>query len=117
VSTAERDTHGVIDALLATKRQAQRMAISLRMQGLEPEARNIEEKAAALSAQVDALLTAEMTAWEAKATGLLQRLKSINAGLDADIRAVRKRVGTAERVVKAIGRLDDVVGIVMGLLA
>jgi hypothetical protein len=110
--TTPRD---LVNELLITRRQAQRLAISLRFQGRESAAIGAEEKVGELSDQIDRMLAAEMETWVQGAADLTARLKGINQRLSADVDSIRKRDQNVERIARALGAIDDVIRMIRRL--
>jgi hypothetical protein len=106
----------LIDELLVTRRQAQRLAISLRFQGHDKEAFEAAEKEAKLTAQIDGLLAAAMQTWTDTATGLTARLRNINQTLSASVESVRQRETDVARIAGALGAIDEAIDAVSRLI-
>ena len=106
----------VIDELLVTRRHAQRLIISLRLQGRDQEADAAEEKEKALTARIDALLATAMETWAGQAAELTTRLKAINQRLSANVARVRQRDENAEHIAGALGAIDDAIEVVRRLV-
>jgi hypothetical protein len=107
--------HELIDELLITRRQAQRLAISLRFQGHDTAAIAAQEKEKELTDQIDTLLAADMATWVQNAVDMATRLKSINQRLSASVESVRRREEKAGQIAAALGALDDVIGMLRRL--
>jgi chromosome segregation ATPase len=107
--------HELIDELLATRRQAQRLALSLRFHGLDDKAEEAQEKEKELTAQIDTLLAGSLDSWVQKANDLTKRLTSINERLSFDVEKVRKRDQKTAYIARALGALGDVIQLVRKL--
>jgi molecular chaperone GrpE (heat shock protein) len=109
MATHPNTRRDVIDELLVTRRHAQRLAISLRFQGQDTDADQVEEREKQLRDQIDELLAGVMKTWDDKTEALLARLKNSNARLSRDVDKIRERENAFGAVASAIGHLDDVI--------
>ena len=101
----------LIDELIATRRDAQRLLISLRFQGRDKEADKVEEKTRELTEQIDALLTGAIVSWEGQAERLTERLAHINRALASDVARIRKRAANEQSIANALGHLEEAVSL------
>ena len=108
--------HEMIDELLVTRRQAQRLALSLRFQGKEQQADAAEQKEAELTARIDELLAAAMESWVHRAAEFTARLRDINQRLTASVESVRKREKNVAHVAGALAAIDDAIDLVARLV-
>lgn len=101
----------LIDELIATRRHAQRLFISLRFQGRDKEADQAEARVSELTGRIDALLADQMASWEKNAKQLTERLHQINRMLEHDVARVRSRASEAKTIASALGNLEEAVSL------
>lgn len=97
----------LIDALERTKSKAHRLALTLRFQNREKEARQVSSRAKKLSRRIDDLLAAAMEEWMGSAAAHRTRLSRTNTRLQRAIRDIERNRNVAANVVKALSCLDD----------
>ena len=113
---SKENKEAIVDALIQAKRKAQRLALTLRFQGRAEDAKKVEKKIRTLAARIDDLITQSMESWVGNAQGLLDRMRKTNTALQASLRDIKKKKDVANKVVKALGRLDDVIDVAKGVL-
>lgn len=97
----------LVDELIATRRHAQRLFVSLRFQGRDKEADEVETRVREITERLDILLAGAMTSWEGLAAAMVTGLRTLNHKLAEDVARVRSRATHAEDVATALGRLDE----------
>lgn len=97
----------LIDELIATRRHAQRLFVSLRFQGRDTEADQVEKRVRDLTERIDALLATAMKSWEGHARATVAELQKLNHHLAEDVARVRRSAARTEEVAAAIGKLDE----------
>jgi len=106
----------LIQGLLVTKQRANILEVRLLLRGeTGEEAKKVAEKSKALTRQIDKLLGQVMDEWQGQAAKIIKDIKTANAALQRSITNIRKKVQTAQNIVKAIGLIDEVITIAKGL--
>jgi membrane-bound lytic murein transglycosylase len=89
----------------------------LREKDDEANADTVAAKASSLGNVAKQLRESIQDDWNQATAAKMTKLKSINSELQQEIAAIKRVIDHAERVVKAIGYVDDVIEIASGLLA
>ena len=106
----------LIDRLMATKRKAQRLSVSLAFQGKPQEATQLRRRATRLAVQIDDLLVAVLEQWAGNANTTLNEMKATNRRLQDAIRDIRRKRKVADRVVKALEQVDKAIEVARAVL-
>jgi hypothetical protein len=101
----------LLESLMATRSQADAAELRLRFQGKAEEADKIAQRTRVLSTEIDRLLAKIMEEWLGAATRLIGDVNAANGRLQAAVDDIKKTIAVAQRVVQALGMLDDVVAI------
>jgi hypothetical protein len=99
----------LIAALERTKSKARRLALTLRFQNRDTEARRVQRRASKLTKQIDELISAAMEEWLGSAKMIIDRLGHTNVNLQSSIRNVQKNNDIESNVIKALSYLDDAI--------
>ncbi|HET6462805.1 MAG TPA: hypothetical protein VFH33_03310 [Candidatus Krumholzibacteria bacterium] len=97
----------LIDELIATRRHAQRLFVSLRFQGRDKEADEVETRVREITERLDTLLAGALKSWEGQATAMVARLRKLNHNLARDVAHVRQRAARTEDIAAALGSLGE----------
>lgn len=111
------DKRALLRALLATKAAAIDLEFELTLAELEDAARDAGRRVDRLSRQVKQLRGALWDDWSGRAAVLEAHFKKAASDVRRAVRDIRKSIKTAERVVKALGVLDDAIAAAATLLA
>lgn len=107
ISKAKKEA--LVDSLMVTLAKTNRLEIVLRFQGEGKEATKVQARGKELSKQIDKLLAKIMLDWLGQAAALETSIKATNTKLQGAIRDIKKKIQVAQRVIKAIGHIDDVI--------
>jgi hypothetical protein len=103
------DKFAIIDELQSTRTKGSRLIISLLFAKKKAEAKEVRQKMKALDAVIDGLLAEAMRQWSGTGQAFLEDMKTSNRRLQRDIRSIQKKKEQANKVVNALGRLDDII--------
>lgn len=106
----------IIDELENTRTKGNRLVISLLFAGKKTEADEAKKKVKALGALIDGLLAESMKTWSANGKVIVDDMKRANKLLQRDISYIKKKKELANKVIKALGRLDEVILVAKDLL-
>jgi len=106
----------LIHSLNETYRKGQKFELNLRFKGKTSEADQVRVKCNELSDRIDDLIAEAMKDWLGNADTLIDEVKSINSNLQSSIRDIKHEIKMGEKVVKAIGYLDQAIDIAKKLL-
>ncbi len=115
ITIAQKRT--LLRSILKTKSTAIDLEFELIIAGRDDEAAGVGTRIAKLSRQTKQLRGALWDDWSGRATALEVEFKKANADLQRAIRDIRKSIKMAERVVKSLGVLDQVIATAATLLA
>ena len=104
-------------SLARTKEKAQRLEFTLRLQGQEDQAGEVDSQTHELAKQIDQLIKEAMTEWLGNAAKIEAELRANNDKLQRSIRNIQRNVQTANNIAKAISYIDDAVSIAGRLLS
>jgi hypothetical protein len=113
----EETKQEIVQRLLVTKQRGHSLEITLRFKGKVDEADKVAASTAELSRRIEILLGQIIDEWLAQGADIVEEITRVNARLQNSITAIKKGVQTAQNVVKAIGFIDDAVGIAAKLAA
>lgn len=105
-----------IDRLSEAQRKGHKLEVVLRFQGEAGEADRVKTSTDELKDEIDRLLSEIMAEWVGSSRTVIADLKGLNRKLQAEIRDIKKKIRVAEKVVKAIGLIDDAVELAGGLV-
>ena len=94
-----------------------KLEAALREKNDDASASQAAAKAAILGSVAKDLREAIQDDWKQATAAKVAKLKSINSDLQREIASIRRVIQHADRVVKAIGYVDDVIKVAAGLLA
>ena len=114
---SESNKETLIHSLNETYRKGQKLEINLRFKGKTSEADQVRAKCNELSDRIDDLITEVMKDWLRKADTLINEVKVLNSNLQSNIREIKKEIKMGEKIVKAIGYLDQAINLTKKLLA
>ena len=106
---SNNDKFAIIDELQKTRTKANRLVISLLFARKKTEADEVRKKVKRLDAQIDGLLAQSMKAWSGSGKAIIEKMKNANKLLQRDINDIKKKKDLANKVVKALGRLDEAI--------
>ena len=92
------------------------LEVELLLKGKNEEAEKIRKKTDELVLENKALIAALMKEWLGTVAEIEGNLQNINAGLKAVIQNIKGDIEIAQNVVKAVGFIDDAIGIATKLL-
>ncbi|MHC5020929.1 MAG: hypothetical protein ACYTGX_12625 [Planctomycetota bacterium] len=107
----------LLRALLNTKAAAIDLEFELIMAELDDAAQDVGRRIDRLTRQTKELRGALWEEWTGRAAALEAHLKKAASDVRRTVRDIRKSIKTAERVVKALGVLDDAIAAVATLIA
>jgi len=94
-----------------------RLVISLKFADQNADAEKARKKVRTLGRKIDDLLAKAMDEWSINAKTLIAEMRKSNQSLQGDIRDIRKKKNLAQKTIKALGLLDDVISVATDLLA
>lgn len=106
---SQNDKESIIDKMLETKRKSQKLVVTLKFQRKTLEAEKVHKKARTLASQIDRLLAKSMDAWSGSAATILDDLRKSNDRLGRAISDIKKKRDVANKVIKAVGEIDEVI--------
>ena len=106
----------ILDRLVITRRKAQDLQARFTLKNKPDEAKKLKRKCSALTKEIDNLLSQLIQGWLGTADTVTQDIKTKNAVLQTSIRDLKNDLENAEKFVKVIGLIDDVIGIARGLI-
>ena len=106
----------ILDRLIITRRKAQDLQARLTLKNKPDKAKEVERKCAALTKEIDNLLSQLIQSWLGKAETVTQDIKSKNTTLQTSIRDLKNDLDNAEKFIKVIGLVDDIIAIAKGLI-
>ena len=106
----------VMQRFLKAKEKVHALEFELLLQGRDDDAAMVREAGNRVSDEIDRLLKQIMEEWLGEAKDVELELRAKNRSLQASISEIRKKVRTAQNVVKALGYVDDIVAIGAKLL-
>lgn len=106
----------IIRNILNTYSKAIDLELLFWINGQSAEALKIKVKADKLDDTIIKLRDTNWSVWSGNATTIEQKIKKNNTNLQSAIRDIQNDIKIAERTVKAIGYIDDVISIAAGLL-
>ena len=103
------DKFAVIDELQNTRTKGSRLILSLLFARKMDEAKEVQKKMKVLDAVIGGLIAESMRTWSGSGKSFLQDMKRVNQLLQRDISSIKKKKDLANKVVNALGRLDEVI--------
>lgn len=107
----------LIRALQSARNKGDELEIELLLQGRSAEAKQVRESNERLSKRIRKLISAAKKTWRGHAATLQQDMRKRNAALQGCIRDIRKSIGIAQNVVKAVGLIDDAAALAAKVMA
>ena len=111
------DKESAIAVLNESSEAAEFLEMTLRFQGRDEEAEAIGNRREQLMRKIEAMLAQAMGDWLQASEGLVAAMADANRQVQAEIAEIKKGAKTAEQVVKAAGKLDQVIERATELLA
>ena len=105
----------ILDKLTESHRKGQKLAVRLVIGKKNAEAAAVKAANRKLQKQIDRLLTKLMKDWTGSAPSVIAKIGGINAKLQGVIRDIKKKIEVAQKVVRAIGLIDDAVSLAKDL--
>jgi hypothetical protein len=112
-----REKLKVYRQLLASMSKGVQLAALLSEEGREDEAEEVARGNQKLAREVAKLRRSLTADWQGSARKVLKGIRAENAKLQRRIRKVERSLDTAQDIAKAVGYLDEVVGIARKVLA
>jgi hypothetical protein len=112
-----KDKVDLYNLMLAGLSKGVKLAAVLAQHGDDESRQLIEAKNEQLAKQAASLRKGIQLKWNGRATELREQIRSHNTRLQDQIRDIEKQIKTAERVVKALGYIDDLIALARKLLA
>ena len=109
MAVPQQTKQDIVQGLLVTKQKGHILEITLRFKGNNDEADEVAAKTTELSNEIDTLLGQIIDEWLAQSRGDVASIKEANSNLQRSIRSIQNGVATAQKVVKAIGFIDDAI--------
>ena len=106
----------IYNALLAGLSKGVRLAADLRDASKDDEADQVERKNNTLASESARLRRNIRSAWNGQAATVLGEIRSSNQKLQRQIRSIRDQIDSAERFMKALGTLDELIAIAAKVL-
>jgi len=107
----------ILDALLTTKRRAQRLALRLRLLRRNEESDRVRRKARRLAREIDTLIGRAMSTWLGEGEAIQDEIRALNRRLQRSITSIKRGIDISKNVVKTTGLLDDAIQIAVRLAA
>ena len=101
----------IIERLQAAHRTAQKLELKLRFKGDDKAADRVWEASKRLSNEIDFLIGRAMEKWNGKANDIVIKIQAQQAEIDGAIREIKGNIDTAEKVVAAVGAIDDLIAV------
>lgn len=108
---SEADKELAIARLMVSRQKATSLVARLRLNREEDAAEDVGERIKTLDEEIEILLESILEKWAANVTAEIEEIGKANGKIQAAIRGVNDRQKRAASVVKALGLLDDVIGI------
>lgn len=105
------DKWKAIEDLQAIHRDGQVLEIELRFSKKEKQAEAVWASNVILGQQIDVLIGKAIDGWLAEAKPILKKLAKAAGGIQASINDIADTIKKQEKIVKAIGYIDDAVKI------
>ena len=105
------DKKTLIERLQAAHRATQKLELKLRFRGDDKAADRVWEASKRLSNEIDFLIGRAMEEWRGKASVIVTKIQAQQAELDGAIRDIKGNIDTAEKVVAAVGAIDDLIAV------
>jgi hypothetical protein len=106
---SQDDKFAIIDELENTRTKGNRLVITLLFAGKKTEAADARKKVKELGAAIDGLLAESMKKWSGRGKAIIADMKKANGLLQRDISYIQKKKEHANKVVNALGRLDEAI--------
>lgn len=103
-----KDTKAILQQLLRTHSKAVDLEFELLLQGKTAEADDVLNANNDLNHEINRLRKKSWKEWTGSAAAIQAEIVAANNGLQGAIRDIEKKIKVAQRVVKAIGYIDDV---------
>ena len=101
----------IVRRLLITRQKAASLRTRLRLLREEEAEATIADKVMELDDRIEDLVEAMMADWRGNAQSKIEAIAAANTRIQEAIRKVRDRNRRAQEIVKAVGLIDDVIGI------
>jgi hypothetical protein len=112
----EENKRVLIQNIRKSIRNGDDLEVELLLKGKNEEAEKIRKKTDELVLENKALIAALMKEWLGTVAEIEGNLQNINAGLKAVIQDIKGDIEIVQNVVKAVGYIDDAIGIATKLL-
>lgn len=109
--TSKQNKEAAVAALMVTRQKATSLRARLLLQGEAEAAKKVAKRITKLDAKIEALLAKMMKSWASGASTRVGEIKSANKRIQTAIAAMKKKEKRAQQIVKAIGLIDDVIGL------
>ena len=110
-----REQRAVLRRVLQTYTKTVDLEGALRLSGDVESADRVARKSRELRREVDRLRRDMWRRWRGSATRLEEQLRRRNARLQAEIRAIERDVRTGDHLARALGVVDEVLSLVLGV--
>ena len=110
------EKQALIQQLLVAKNKAYQAEVALLLAGETDQADEVKNHGKELSRRIDRLIAQTMTDWTVAAEEIIEDVRGINKKVQRSIKEINNHVNAARNAVKLVGFIDDVVGIVDGIL-
>lgn len=105
----------VLAELRRIRAKGEKLELELIIQGEAAEAAKVKQTTRRLVRRIDDLLAAMLREWAGQAATVQDEMRRLNARLQGRIRDIGKKIEVAEKVVEAIGMIDDAAQLAAGL--
>lgn len=106
----------IYNKLLAGLSKGVKLAALLARQGKTQDRKQVERRNDQLAEQAAKLRRAIHEEWRGQAEKTVEEIRELNGKLQSRIRSIEDTIATADKVVKALGHLDDLIGIAKKVL-
>jgi hypothetical protein len=112
----EKSKRELIQKTRESIRKGDDLEVELIFKGKKDEAEKIRKETDKLIEKNKALIASLMEEWLGTAAEIEGKMEIVNTGLEAVIQDIKEDIEIAKNVVKALGYLDDAIGIAVKLL-
>ena len=115
-TVAKRPEMEIVDDLEKLFKEATKIQIKLAADGKDNEAKKIERVTLKLSRRIDDEMGSLIDDWVDHSSAVLEDIQQLNESLEAARINLDKEVDKTQKIVDAIGQIDDVIELATSLL-
>lgn len=112
----QEEQRKILRNIITTYSKVLDLEILFWIKGDKPKAIEIQAMGNELDDIIVKLRNTNWSIWEGDAAALEQKIKENNKDLQTAIRDIQNDIQTAQRIVKAIGYIDEVIKVAAGLM-